>query len=105
MSLYLHVELAEDLGPVEDAEGDLVNAVVLHVEGVDGGELRGSAHRVRLEAVPGQGQTGQVDEARQEALEGLMGQRSHTTLQKPAGKKHGYSVEALYFSTLEASWM
>lgn len=86
MTAYLHVELAEDLGPGEDAEGDLVDAVVLHVEGVDGGELRGSAYRVRLEAVPGQGQTGQVDQAGQEALggSGVRGQRSHTLTSKPA---------------------
>lgn len=88
MRLYLHVELAEDLGPVEDAEGDLVDAVVLHVEGVDGGELRGSAHRVRLEAVPGQGQTGQIDQAGQEALRGDRGQRSHTTI--PRGEEEGW---------------
>lgn len=103
MRLYLHVELAEDLGPVKDAEGDLVDAVVLHVEGVDGGELRGSAHRVRLEAIPGQGQTGQVNQARQEAL-WVRGHWSHITIQKLASKKHGYSVEVLYHSILKV-WL
>lgn len=52
---YLHVEFAEDFGPGEDSKGDLVDAVVLHVERVDGGELGGSSHRVGLETVPRQG--------------------------------------------------
>lgn len=49
---YLHVEFAEDFGPGEDSKGYLVDAVVLHVERVDGGELGGSSHRVGLETVP-----------------------------------------------------
>lgn len=57
---HLHVELAQHFGPGEDAKGDLVDTVVLHVEGVDGGELGGSTHWVRLEAVPRQRQTSQV---------------------------------------------
>ena len=49
---YLHVKLAQHFCPGEDTKGDLVDAVVLHVEGIDGGELGWSTHRVRLEAVP-----------------------------------------------------
>ena len=41
---------------------------MLHVEGVDGGELGGPADGVGLEAVPGQRQTGQLHQARQQAL-------------------------------------
>ena len=67
--LYLHVELAEHLSPGKDPEGDLVDPIVLHVQGVDGGELRGPAHRVRLEAVPGQREARQVHQAGKEALE------------------------------------
>lgn len=99
MRLYLHVELAQDLGPVEDAKGDLVDAVVLHVEGVDGGELRGSAHRVRLEAVPSQGQTGQIDQAGQEALRGVRGQSSHTTI--PNQQATGIDIPLKLFVLLE----
>lgn len=60
VSPHLHVELAEDFGAGEDAEGDLVDAVVLHVQRVDGGELRRPAHRVRLETVACERQAGQV---------------------------------------------
>lgn len=65
---YLHVEFAEDFGPGEDSKGDLVDAVVLHIQRVDGGELGGSSHRVGLETVPRQGQTGQIHQTRQETL-------------------------------------
>lgn len=65
---HLHVELAEDFGTREDAKGDLVDTVVLHVQRVDGGELRRAAHRVRLETVACQRQTRQVHQAREQAL-------------------------------------
>lgn len=57
---YLHVKLAQHFGPGEDTKWDLVDAVVLHVEGVNGGELRRPTHRVGLEAVPRQCKTCQV---------------------------------------------
>lgn len=68
MNNHLHIELAEHFGSGEDAEGDLVDTVVLHVERVDGGELGRAAHWVRLETVPRQRQTRQVHQTGQKPL-------------------------------------